>query len=94
MTNRGREARLKAEYAGLYPGIEQDAWIPVELLLRRITDLVQQDRRRAKAITGTRLLRQEHFEFRGSSERPEGLPQGLTRLSDSGAPPSEEMTHE
>ena len=85
---RGREARLRPEFAELYAGIDQGVWIPVETLLRHITDLVHQDRSRAAIITGTRLLHQAHFEFRGRSARPEGLPPGSTRLSDSGDEPS------
>jgi hypothetical protein len=84
---RGREARLKTEHAPLYPGIEPGVWMPVESLLRHITDLVHHDSSKARVITGTRLLHQEHFEYRGSSARPEGLPEGSTRLSDSGAQP-------
>jgi hypothetical protein len=84
---RGREARLRTEHAQLYPGIEPGVWMPVESLLRRITDLIHQDPYKAGVIAGTRLLHQEHFEYRGSSARPEGLPEGSTRLSDSGAEP-------
>jgi hypothetical protein len=84
---RGREARLRTEHAQLYPGIEPDVWMPVESLLRHITDLIHQDSSRTGVITGTRLLHQQHFEYRGSSVRPEGLPEGATRLSDSGAEP-------
>jgi hypothetical protein len=86
---RGREARLRSKYTKLYPGLKPGVWMPVETLLRRITDLIHQDRSRAGVITGTRLLHQEHFEFRGSSARPEGLPEGSTRMSDSGAEPSQ-----
>jgi hypothetical protein len=86
---RGREARLKAKYAKLYPGLEAGVWMPVESLLRHITELIHRDRSKAGVITGTRLLHQEHFEFRGSSARPEGLPEGSTRMSDSDAEPSQ-----
>jgi hypothetical protein len=86
---RGREARLRPEYASLYGGLEPDAWMPVEELLRHITELIHHDRSKARVITGTRLLHQEHFEFRGSSARPAGLPPGSTRMSDSGAEPSQ-----
>jgi hypothetical protein len=34
------------------------------------------------------LLHQDHFDYRGNSVRPEGLPSGRTRLSDSGAEPT------
>jgi hypothetical protein len=85
--NRGREGRLKLEHAGLYPGIKPGTWLPVETLIRMVTNLIHQDRSRAGSISGTRLLHQEHFEFRGRSERPQGLPPGATRLSDSGVDP-------
>jgi hypothetical protein len=86
---RGREARLRSKYSKLYPGLKAGIWMPVETLLRHITDLIHQDRSKAGVITGTRLLHDEHFEFRGSSARPEGLPEGSTRMSDSGAEPSQ-----
>ncbi|HJR17329.1 MAG TPA: hypothetical protein VJ808_10790 [Gemmatimonadales bacterium] len=85
---RGREARLKKEYAALYPGIDPGVWIPVEKLLRDVTDLIHKDRTRSGVITGRRLLRDEHFDYRGVSDRPAGLPEGSTRLSDAGAEPS------
>jgi hypothetical protein len=88
-TARGREARLKKEHAGLYPGLTPGIWIPVEKVLRHVTDLVAKDRSRSGIITGQRLLREEHFEYRGTSVRPAGLPEGSTRLSDSGAEPAE-----
>jgi hypothetical protein len=86
---RGREARLKSEHATLYPGIEPGAWMPVETLLRHITDLIHHDRSKSGVITGTRLLHEEHFEYRGSSARPEGLPAGSTRLADASVPPGQ-----
>jgi hypothetical protein len=86
---RGREARLKKEHAELYPGLTPGVWIPVEKLLQHVTDLIHKDRTRSGIITGRRLLHQDHFEYRGSSARPAGLPEGSTRLSDSGAEPSE-----
>jgi hypothetical protein len=85
---RGREARLREEFALLYAGIEPGVWLPVELVLRRVTDLIHQDRSKSGVITGGRLLRDEHFEFRGASARPNGLPEGSTRLSDAGSEPA------
>ncbi len=91
---RGREARLRKQFAQLYAGIDAGVWIPVELALRRVTDLIHKDRSKSGVITGGRLLRDEHFEFRGTSARPEGLPEGSTRLSDAGAePPSSSAAH-
>lgn len=85
---RGREGRLKTQHADLYPGLKPGVWMPVEKLLRHVTDLIHQDRSRSGIITGQRLLHEEHFEYRGSSARPDGLPAGSTRLSDSGTAPS------
>ena len=86
-TRRGREARLRQEHAALYPGIEANKWLPVETLIQQVTDLLHRDRSKGPSITGPRLLHQDHFEFRGTSARPEGLPGGSTRLSDAGAEP-------
>jgi len=84
---RGREARLREQFAELYPGIDPGGWIPVETLLRLVTDLIHRDQSKSGVINGPRLLRDEHFDFRGASVRPAGLPKGSTRLSDSGAEP-------
>jgi hypothetical protein len=87
-TARGREGKLKPEYAGLYPGLQPNVWLPVETLLQQVTEIIFHDRSKARAIAGTRLLHQDHFEFRGSSARPEGLPDQASRMSDSGAEPA------
>lgn len=85
---RGREGRLKRQHASLYPGLQAGVWLPVETLIRHVTDLIHKDPSKSRVITGARLLHQDHFEYRGTSERPEGLPAGSTRLSDSGADPN------
>jgi hypothetical protein len=87
-TPRGREARLRTEHAGLYPGLRPGVWMPVEKVLQHVTDLLHKDRLRSGVITGRRLLHADHFDYRGISPRPEGLPEGSTRLSDSSAEPS------
>jgi hypothetical protein len=84
---RGREARLRQEFDYLYPEIEPGVWHPVEALINQVVTMLYGDRSRADQITGERLLRDDHFEFRGSSPRPPGLPPELSRLSDSGIPP-------
>jgi hypothetical protein len=91
---RGREARLKAEFADLYPGLEPGVWIPVEKLIHVVTELLHDDRARSGVITGDRLLHQEHFEYRGQSARPTGLPEKSTRLSDAGAAPGKDQDEE
>jgi len=66
-----REARLRAEFADLYPTLTAGQWEPAarvaeavlaRLLLLEISDAPLQDR----------VLREEHFEFRGES--PDGAP--------------------
>lgn len=84
---RGREARLRPEFDYLYPDIEAGSWQPVELLINLVATMLYGDPSRSGVITGERLLRDDHFEFRGASPRPTGLPPELSRLSDSGAEP-------
>jgi hypothetical protein len=84
---RGREARLRPEFDYLYPDIEPGTWHPVELLIHRVVTMLYGDRSRSGVITGERLLRDDHFEFRGTTPRPPGLPSDLSRLSDAGAEP-------
>ena len=86
-TPRGREARLRKQFASLYGGIDPGVWFPVEILLRQVTEIVHKDRTKSGVVTGERLLRDEHFDFRGASPRPEGLPRDSSRLSDAGAEP-------
>ena len=84
---RGRQARLKAEHAYLYPGIEASTWMPVETLIHRVVTLLYGDPAKSGVITGERLLREDHFEFRGQSSRPTGWPSSLSRMSDAAAKP-------
>jgi hypothetical protein len=61
-----REARLRPEYSGLYPGLEPGVWLPATtvgqklLLYHLATALIPQ---------GDRLMADEHFEFRGGQTR-------------------------
>lgn len=61
-----REARLRPEYAALYPGVQPDVWLPAttigqQLLLWHLT---------APATPrGERLMADGHFEFRGGRSR-------------------------
>jgi hypothetical protein len=86
---RGREARLRPEFDYLYPDVEPGTWHPVEVLINRVVTMLYGDRSRAGVITGERLLRDDHFEFRGSSPRPTGLPTDLSRLSDATLEPEQ-----
>jgi hypothetical protein len=86
---RGRQARLRPDFDYLYPGIAANTWLPVEHLLQDVHTLLYGAGSRPGVITGERLLREDHFEFRGSSPRPKGLPPNRSRMSDSGALPGE-----
>ena len=62
MQHHVREARLRPEFAELYPALEPGVWLPAttvgqQLLLWHL----------AKRVTpeGERLMAEEHFEFRG-----------------------------
>ncbi len=59
-----REARLRPEFAYLYPGIQPGVWVPARLLVDR--EVVRQERRRREAPAGGRMrdLNDRHFEFR------------------------------
>ena len=75
-----REARLKPEYADLYPGVPPDVWMPAsvigqQLLLWHLT---------APATPqGERLISEEHFEFRGGNKRVGSWINMRTRPADS-----------
>jgi hypothetical protein len=86
---RGREARLRSEFGYLYPGIDAGTWTPVESLINQVVTLLYGDPSQSGVITGSRLLREDHFEFRGASPRPQGWPDGLSRMSDASAAPKD-----
>ena len=75
-----REARLRPEYADLYPGIKPGVWLPAtaigqQLLLWHLAS--------AKTPQGDRLMGDNHFEFRGG--HPRGPTNGTrTRAGDQG----------
>ncbi len=66
MTTPPREARLRAEFAHLYPGLDTGVWYTAatlaEHLLTRAQMMGRDDLR-----TGGRVLDDAHFEFRGGA---------------------------
>ena len=61
-----REARLRPQYASLYPALEAGIWQPAsaigrQLLLWHLTASIPPE--------GERLMSEEHFEFRGGAPR-------------------------
>ena len=75
-----REARLRPEWAHLYPGIEADVWnvaasvLPLVLRQRVINEGSWEFARR--------ILDDHHFEFRGGRPRNSGWTGLLTRVED------------
>jgi hypothetical protein len=61
-----REAKLRPQYASLYPALEAGTWQPAtaigrQLLLWHLTAPAMPE--------GERLMSEEHFEFRGGTRR-------------------------
>ena len=74
-----REARLRPQYASLYPALEPGTWqaasaIGRQLLLWHLTAPSLPD--------GERLMSEEHFEFRGGSRRDRAEANIRTRRAD------------
>lgn len=69
---RGREARLRSEYASLYPYLEVGKWDSAAVLADRVVahTLGRPD---ASFVAGERALDPVHFEFRGRQSRPRFL---------------------
>ncbi len=67
-TKLAREARLRPEHAGLYPGIQENVWEPAAILSDRV--LACGLLRGSPVGWRNRVLPSEHFEFRGGG--PEG----------------------
>jgi hypothetical protein len=62
-----REIRLKPEFAHLYPPITPGEWQPAAEVGARM--LLWQVQQRGTASLGSRLLEEEHFDFRGGWTR-------------------------
>jgi hypothetical protein len=64
-----REARLKPQFASVYPGLEPGVWYPAasiaEYFLARPADLPS-----AHTELTDRVLDETHFEFRGGPDEP------------------------
>ena len=74
-----REARLRPQYASLYPALEPGTWQPAsaigrQLLLWHLTASIPPE--------GERLMSEEHFEFRGGAPRNGADANARTRYAD------------
>jgi hypothetical protein len=75
-----REARLRPEWADLYPGVQPDTWhVAAELVPQ-----VLRHRLRAEGAWEftPRILLDEHFEFRGGRPRDASWTGVLSRVQD------------
>jgi hypothetical protein len=73
-----RQARLKAEFAPLYPGIQPEMWLPARDVADRVLERIL-DRSDVSDGLRQRVLPPEHFDFR---DRPFASPQaGSASLS-------------
>jgi hypothetical protein len=77
----GREARLKPQFAHLYPAITAGHWDSAAVLADRMVSWLLRNPSPRIVSTG-RILPPEHFDFRGEVARPESPPTGLTRRED------------
>jgi hypothetical protein len=75
---RVREARLRPEFAHLYPPLEPGRWEPAALLADRVVAWLLRQPNRGY-LAPERALRSEHFEFRGGSDKPDALGDARTR---------------
>jgi hypothetical protein len=76
----GRQARLRTEYASLYPGLEPGTWEQAEDLAEQLLTQHLLQPSPGFGLSG-RVLPGEHFEFRGGD--PAGRPRiACTRRDD------------
>jgi hypothetical protein len=75
-----REARLRPEWAHLYPGLASEVW----MVAAQLVPLVLRHRLQDQATWEftQRILVDEHFEFRGGHDRDESWSGLLTRVED------------
>jgi hypothetical protein len=75
-----REARLRSEWANLYPGLETGVWV----VAAQLVPLVLRHRLQHEATWefARRILVDEHFEFRGGRPRDDTWSGLLSRVED------------
>jgi hypothetical protein len=72
-----REARLKPEFVHLYAPLEAGIWESASDMADRMTSWLLRQAH-GGYVSPDRILRPEHFEFRGTSPRPGSAPAGHT----------------
>jgi hypothetical protein len=73
-----RQARLKPQFAALYPGVVAGEWMPAWLLAEQL--LARAEREGVRP--GERVCAPTHIEFRGGGKRPPELRGLRTRAVD------------
>jgi hypothetical protein len=81
---RGREARLKPEFGHLYPPLQGGQWEPAGVLADRMVAWLLRQSNRSGYVSPQRVLRPEHFDFRGETVRVSETDRKLTRREDQG----------
>jgi hypothetical protein len=77
----GREARLRPEFAHLYPAITAGHWGSAPVMAdQMVTWLLRHPK--GGFIATHRILPAEHFDFRGDAARPASLAEGPSRRGD------------
>jgi hypothetical protein len=76
-----RRARLRPEYAHLYPRIASGIWLGARAAALAVQCGLMH--RKLDEATGQRLLSDEHFDFRGGRSQPRGGGARRTRATDS-----------
>lgn len=79
----GREARLKPQFAHLYPAITAGQWEPAAVLADRLVSWHLRNPN-PKIVTRARVLLLDHFDFRGEVNRPGAHPAPRSRREDQG----------
>ena len=73
-----RQARLKPQYASLYPGVVAGEWIPAWVLAEQLMNTAEQ----RGVAAGERVCDPAHYEFRGGGQRGPELRNLRTRVVD------------
>jgi hypothetical protein len=76
-----REARLRPEFASHYPGLEPSVWQVAAEVAGRVFEQQLLESGEEPPLS-SRILPDEHFEFRGSAPPGGWLRRALSRLSD------------
>jgi hypothetical protein len=78
----GREARLKPEFSYLYPPLQSGQWESAGVMADRMVAWLLRQPNRSGYVSPSRVLRPEHFDFRGDTRRISEGARPLTRRED------------